>query len=204
MKAQGMSAVILAGGKSSRMGKNKLLLSLGDMPLIGHLIHTVTGMFTECIVVTDTPEAYAQYPVRLTQDIIICAEKNSLTGIHAGLTAAKHDYSLVIGGDMPFVQASVLEHLCRCAEGYDVAIIRDGPHFQPLCAVYHKNCLPHIEALLRAGRFKILGFFPHVRVRFVEMGDILPLDPEGITFFNVNTPGDYARALAFLAEKKEE
>ena len=204
MLPQEMSAVILAGGRSSRMGENKLFLPLGNKPVIGHLIDTLNRVFSECIVVTDDPASYYSYPVRVTEDLIKCPQKNSLTGIHAGLTFARHQYCMVVAGDMPFIRESVLTYLCKLSDGYDVTIIREGEHFQPLCAIYHKNCLPHMEKLLFAKRYKILDFFPDVRIRYVDARELLSLDPELISFFNVNTPQDYEKALALMAQMTKE
>ena len=206
MKPSKMSAVILAGGRSSRMGENKLLLPLGSRTVIGHLIHTLKQLFAEVIVVTDTPSLYRPFPVRVACDLIRSQQKNSLTGIHAGLTAAKHEYCMVVAGDMPFVMDDVISSLCGKCDGFDITIPREGEYFQPLCAVYHKNCLPHIEKMLAAGRYKIAGFFPNVRTHCVDTAELAFFDPDQISFFNVNTPQDYQRALAMLADAggKEE
>ncbi|MDW7649823.1 MAG: molybdenum cofactor guanylyltransferase [Bacillota bacterium] len=200
MQPKEMSAVILAGGKSSRMGENKLLMPLGEKPVIGHLTDTLKNLFGECIMVTDTPDAYVSFPVRVVQDKICCAQKNSLAGIHAGLVAATHDYIMVVAGDMPFVRDDVLSYLCNKCEGYDVTIPREGEYLQPLCAVYHKNCLPQMEKLLTVKNYKVTAFFPFMRVRYVDMADLVPFDREQLTFLNINTPEDYKKALAVLAK----
>jgi molybdenum cofactor guanylyltransferase len=189
-----MSAVIVAGGKSSRMGKNKLHMPLGDKTVIGHLISTTTAFFAETIIVTDDSLPYRQLPVKTVQDSFLCQEKNSLVGIHAGLAESKNPYVFVAAGDMPFIRPEVMAALSLRADGYDVTIPREGSYFQPLCAVYHKNCLPHMEKLLRAGIYKILDFFPDVRVHCVPSSVLAVSDPDLISFFNINTPDDYQEA----------
>jgi molybdopterin-guanine dinucleotide biosynthesis protein A len=196
-----MSAVILAGGRSSRMGKNKLLIPLGDKPLIGHLIDTASLLFAEVIVVTDEPDTYSQFPVLTTRDLILCPQKNALAGIHAGLVTSQTPYVFVAAGDMPFVQSELLQYLCGQADGYDVTVPREGKHFQPLCSVYHKNCIPEIERLLLSGGYKIADFFAHVRVRHIDSIQLRPYDPELVSFFNINTPEDYRRAQELLNER---
>lgn len=203
MDLKQMSAVILAGGRSSRMGENKLLLPLGDKPLIGHLINTLNNLFVESILVTDHPHAYQGFAVRTTADLICCPEKNSLAGIHAGLVAASQDYCLVVAGDMPFICPDVLKYLANRCDGYDVTIIQEGVHFQPLCAIYHKNCIPYMEKLLRRNHYKILDFFPDVRVTYVDSAELLFLDPNGMSFFNVNTPVEYQKAIDFYTKRVE-
>lgn len=204
MNLKQITAVILAGGRSSRMGENKLLLPLGDKPVIGHLIETLNSLFVESILVTDHAYAYQGFVVRTVADIIRCPQKNSLTGIHAGLVAAGEDYCLVVAGDMPFINPSVLKYLANRCDGYDVTIIQDGAHYQPLCAIYHKNCIPYMEKLLRQNHYKILDFFPDVRVKYVDIAELTKLDPEGMSFFNVNTPAEYQRAIDFYTKKTEE
>ncbi|HHX73409.1 MAG TPA: molybdenum cofactor guanylyltransferase [Firmicutes bacterium] len=194
-----MSAVILAGGKSSRMGQNKLFLPLGGRPVVEHFIDLAVKMFAECIVVTDEPNSFSRFPVKVTHDLVADGRKNALAGIHAGLLAAAHAYVFVAAGDMPFITPEVIRLLCSLADGYDLVVPREGPHYQPLCAVYHKRCLPAIVRQLAARRLRVAQFFPQVHVREVESRDMRAADPEGIAFFNVNTPEDYATAKALYA-----
>jgi molybdenum cofactor guanylyltransferase len=198
MHAKDMTAVILAGGKSSRMGEDKLLMPLGGKPLIGHVIDTVKPLFGEVVVVTGEPRDYASFPVRAVGDLIQCPQKNSLTGIHAGLRQARTPYVLVMAGDMPFIRPGLLQYLCSQADGYDVVIPREGDYLQPLCAVYHQNCVPYIEALLSREAYKVMGFFPDVRVRYVDDCLLRPYDPSLMSFININTPDDYLRAQNML------
>jgi len=202
VKTSEMSAVILAGGKSSRMGKNKLLLPLGDSTIIGTLLATLSQLFGECVLVTDRPDAYRDWPVKITADLICGPEKNSLTGIHAGLSIASNPYSFVVAGDMPFVEPELLTRLAALSGKEDVIIPRQGEHFQPLSAIYHKNCLPHIEELLARQHYKILDFFHAVRVRHVDVAELLPDGSQHWSFFNVNSPDDYRLAQELFAQFK--
>jgi len=194
VKTREMSAVILAGGKSSRMGENKLLLPLGDSTIIGTLLATLSQLFDECVLVTDHPDSYSDWPVKITADLIRGPEKNSLTGIHAGLSIASNPYSLVVAGDMPFVEPELLRRLAALSGKDDVIIPQQGEHFQPLCAIYHKNCLPHMEELLARHHYRILDFFHAVRVCHVDVAELLPYDRQFWSFFNVNKPEDYRLA----------
>ncbi len=204
MKTSEMSAVVLAGGKSSRMGKNKMLLPLGDSTIIGTLLATLTKLFGECVLVTDHPEAYGDWRVKITADLIYGTEKNSLTGIHAGLSVASNPYSFVVAGDMPFVEPELLCRLAALSGKDDVIIPQQGEYFQPLCAIYHKNCLPHIEELLARRHYKILDFFNAVSVRHVDAAELLPYDRQLWSFFNVNNPDDYRLAQEFVEQFKAE
>jgi molybdopterin-guanine dinucleotide biosynthesis protein A len=199
-----MAAVILAGGRSSRMGENKLLLPLGESTVIGCLIHTLQDLFAQVIVVTDHPGAYLPMSVQVTGDVFPSPERNSLTGIHAGLSFSSFNYNLVIAGDMPFVQPGLVRYLCELCDGYDVTIPWEGQYFQPLCAVYTKKCLPHMEELLERGWYKIIDFFPSVRVRQIETAALKVYDRDLLSFFNVNNPEDYLRAVKIAAGRTEE
>lgn len=195
MSALKMTAVILAGGNSSRMGQNKLFLPLGDKPIVAHLISLLQNIFTQIVVVTDQPALYHPFHIEVKEDVFVCTEKNSLTGIHAGLIHAAYEYTFVVAGDMPFLKQQVVKYLCSQREGYDVVVPVEGKHYQPLCAVYHKNCLPFIEGQLKEKRFRIVDFFADVRVRTVDKSELFPCDPDSFSFFNINTPQDYQLAL---------
>lgn len=182
------------------MGTNKLFLPLAGKPIIGHLIDRLQGKFVKLLVVTDEPARYRTLPVEVVQDEIICPVKNSLTGIHAGLTHAQTPYSFLVAGDMPFVHPAVVNYLCKRAENYDVIVPRENQHYQPLCAIYHKNCIPYIEQQLASEYYRIMGFFKHVRVQAVTMTELTSLDPTGLSFFNVNTPEDYQRAQEIVSQ----
>jgi molybdenum cofactor guanylyltransferase len=196
-----MSAVILAGGKSSRMGENKLILPLGDTTIVGHLIDRLSDLFTHLIVVTDHPEPYSSLPVVVTGDLFPCRVKNSLVGIHGGLMVSPHPYNLVVAGDMPFLSPALLKHLCAQRRGYDIVIPQQGNHLQPLCAVYHKRCLPHIERLLSGEHYKITDLLDHVRVCRVDAEELKAYDTELLSFFNLNTPEDYLLAQKMFLER---
>ncbi len=196
----GMSAIVLAGGRSLRMGENKLQLPLGESTIVGRLIKTLTGLFDRCIVVTDHPQYYQSLPVIVTGDLFPCQVRNSLVGIHGGLSVSPHPYNLVVAGDMPFLSPPLVRYLCALRKGYDVVIPQQDSHFQPLCAVYHRRCLPNIETLLGKDRYKVTDLLQYVRVRTVDAEELRPYDPELLSFFNINTPDDYRLAKQYLAD----
>jgi len=198
-----MSAIILAGGKSSRMGENKLLLPLGDTTVIGHLVKSLSGLFAQCIVVTDDPEPYRALPVITTGDLFPCSVRNSLVGIYSGLLASGHSYNLVVAGDMPFLAPALAGYLCLLREGYDVVLPRQGRHLQPLCAVYHRRCCEQIEQFLSTGRYRVTDLFDYLHVLHVDTEELKPYDPELLSFFNLNTPEDYLLAQEIYANIKE-
>jgi len=124
----------------------------------------------------------------------------SLGGIFSGLSAARVNWGLVVACDLPFLNPSLLTYLACLREGFDVVVpVRQGRP-EPTHALYSKACLSHIEPRLKSGDLKISGFFEDVRVKYVPEAEIARLDPDFLSFFNVNTPADLERAWRLVAE----
>lgn len=188
-----VSGVILAGGKSSRMGRNKALLEVGGKRIIESAVALFKSIFKEVILVTNSPSEYADLDVRIVTDIF--PGKGSLGGIYTGLSHSSHDYSFVASCDMPFLKREMIEFLISKKEDFDVIVprLRDG--YEPLHALYSRRCLKPIEAMLRKGDLRIIGFYQEVRVREVSEDELSPFNPSPSSFININTPEDYEVAL---------
>jgi molybdenum cofactor guanylyltransferase len=194
-----VTGVILAGGKSRRMGRDKAFLPFGTGLLIERVIEVVQQVTADVILITNTPELYQRFGLPMFSDVI--AEAGSLGGIYTGLVSAKTPYSLCLACDMPFVQPTFLRFLCRTAAEADVVIPRNAEDFQPLCAVYSQVCRDSIRHKIEVGQLKITGFFDQVRVRVID-GDLLTrYDPHDVMFFNANTPEEYAKAQHMFEEQ---
>jgi molybdopterin-guanine dinucleotide biosynthesis protein A len=194
-----VTGVILAGGQSRRMGRDKAFLPFGKGLLIERVIEVVQQVTANVILITNTPERYQRFGLPMFSDVI--AEAGSLGGIYTGLVSAKTPYSLCLACDMPFVKPTFLRFLCRTAAEADVVIPRNAEDFQPLCAVYSQVCRDPIRHKIEVGQLKITGFFDQVRVRIIE-GELLTHDdPHDIMFFNANTPEEYAKAQHMFEEQ---
>jgi molybdenum cofactor guanylyltransferase len=190
-----VSGVILAGGKSRRMGGSpKALLPFGGRPLIEHIAETLRSVLPDCLVVTNTPELYESLGLPMVGDVF--PEGGSLGGIYSGLRAASGDAALCVACDMPFLSAVLVAHLAERAAEADVVIPDAGGELQTLHAVYSKACLPAMERRLRAGQLKIAGFFDDVRVLRVPAAAVARFVDPDVAFMNLNTPDDLARARA--------
>jgi molybdopterin-guanine dinucleotide biosynthesis protein A len=189
----GISGIILAGGKSRRMGHDKAFLELGGRSLIEIVLERIRAVAAEIIVVTNTPQRYAHLAARLVSDIY--PGVGTLGGIHAGLTAATCDRALVVGCDMPFLNPPLLAYQASLAAHYDVVVPRMDGLLEPLHAVYSRACLPLIEAKINAGQWQAFSFYPQVRVRHVERDEMAHFDPELLSLWNVNTPEDWQRVV---------
>ena len=196
------AGVILAGGKSRRMGSDKTFLEVGQAGMIQLVAAELQKVFKEILIAGGNEETGRRLGLTVVADLI--PGGGPLSGIHAALNASSHDKCLVVPCDMPFIKAELAALMVSLAHGYDVAVPTDGAYFQPLFAVYDKSCINVIEQALRAGRYKVVDFYPQVRVNYVNDKYLRELADTGRAFFNVNTPTDLyqARVLAGVAEKK--
>jgi molybdenum cofactor guanylyltransferase len=194
-----VTGVILAGGKSRRMGRDKAFLPFGQGLLIERVIEVIQQVTDDVILITNTPEQYERFALPMFSDVI--AEAGSLGGIYTGLVSAKTPYSLCLACDMPFVKPEFLRFLCDTAAEADVVIPRNAEDFQPLCAVYSQVCRDPIRHKIEVGQLKITGFFDQVRVRIIEGELLARYDPHDIMFFNANTPEEYAKAQHMFEEQ---
>lgn len=191
MRFADVAGVILAGGESSRMGRNKALLEVNGERMIETAYRRMAELFDEVLLVTNTPESYDFIPCRKLADIY--PGMGPLGGIHAALSTCVVGRAFVTACDMPGLNSRLIRELCSIQEGGDVVIPETPGGLEPLHAVYAKSCLPKMEAMLRAGERRILSFFDLAQVRLVPRGKIATLDPDYASFRNVNTPEDYQR-----------
>lgn len=197
-----ISAIILAGGKSRRLGRDKCLLDIGGRSLLAHTVDKLANVSDDLIVVTSDP-AYCEVldaSARLVPD-----QKpgmGSLMGIYSGLREAHYSHALVVACDMPFLNLALLRHMLPLADAHDVVIPRLDGMLEPLHAIYGKSCLPHMLQLLDQGQRRIISFFDRVRVRYVEGQEVDRFDPSHFSFINVNTPQDWIRVQELLAQQE--
>lgn len=196
---EGITAVVLAGGLSRRMGRDKAVEPFDGEPLIRRVIQrAVNAVSAEdvVVVVADTERA-AALPLsaghRTAVDVF--PDCGSLGGIYTGLDAARTEWALVVACDMPFLSAPLLEHMAGLREGADAVVPLLGSFPEPTHALYSRRCRPAIEKRLRVGELKISGFFEDVSVRYLPEDAVREFDPELLSFFNINRPEDLARAL---------
>jgi len=189
---QPITGVILAGGKSSRMGQNKALMSLGGKRLVDRVVEVMRSVFNDLLMVTNTPDVYAELGVPMVQDV--WPEKGSLGGVYSAIHHVATPYCLVVACDMPFLRTAVLRYLITQMADYDVVVPDVLGELQTLHAIYSKACLQPIERRLETHRLRIVGFFPEVRVRTVTASELEPYDPELLAFQNLNTPEEFQTA----------
>ena len=187
-----VTGVLLAGGNSSRMGRNKALMPLAGQRLVDRVLAVLRNIFDDLLMVTNSPDLYADLGLRMVPDLV--AGKGALGGIHSAIHHTATPHCLVVACDMPFLNAGVLRYLAEQRAGYDVVVPSVHGRPQPLHAVYGKACLQPIARRLETERLNVVSFFPDVRVREVTAEELAGFDPEGLSFRNLNTPEEFAEA----------
>lgn len=214
-----VSALILAGGRSHRMGQDKAFIPFDGKPLVARVLARVQPICAETIIVANDADRYAQFGTRIVGDVY--PGKGSLGGIYSGLAAAQEPYALAVACDMPFLNHDLLRYMMSLAPQYQVVIprakdpsgksprrwpprdSREGPPIEhpdwipakridlhPTHAIYSRDCLPVMQARLQRDDLRIISILDDLRVRIVEADEVDRFDPQHLSFFNMNTPQD--------------
>ena len=196
------SGIILSGGSNTRMGgKNKAFLSLGGQTILDRLGNIFQGLFDEVLLVTKEPLHYLSWNFTIATDLF--PVPSSLTGIHAGLFHTSEPHAFITACDTPFLRPALIKTLLGNLEPkWDVIMPVTEQGNQPLCAIYSKRCIKAIEGQLQNGDSKVLNFFPKVRVKEIPEAELRSADPDLISFFNINTPEDFAASEKMLADER--
>ncbi|MCI0869492.1 MAG: molybdenum cofactor guanylyltransferase [Chloroflexi bacterium] len=201
------SGIVLAGGRSRRLGRAKALEPFQGEPLIRRVIDRLSRITDDLVFVVNDHEQASALPISsrdtdLTYEIVIdkYPDGGSLGGIYTGLLAASSQWAFVVACDMPFLNVELMRHMLSMRDGQDVVVPRTDGYPEPTHALYNKSCLPFIEKRLKRDDLKIARFFDEIRVRFLEEAEVRGLDGDLLSFFNVNTQDDLDRALTLAAE----
>jgi molybdopterin-guanine dinucleotide biosynthesis protein A len=192
------SGVILAGGRNSRFGgREKALIPLAGKPMIDHIIDALDGLFADLIIVSNHPQRYIDRDATIVTDLF--EVRSSLTGIHAGLFYSRCDDVFICACDTPLIKPALVHTLLDARQGgIDLVVPKTADGLEPLCAVYAKKCLPTVENRLKRGDYRIRRFFNRIRVKHVSEKRLRPVDPDLLSFKNVNTPEDLAEAAQWI------
>ena len=204
-----LSAAILAGGQSSRMGTDKALLRLTpDGPTLIERVVAAVGAVAGEVLIVANDDRLDFLGLRTVPDAYPGA--GSLGGIYSGVVAAAHHHCLVVACDMPFLSVPLLRAMATEPRDYDVLapylVVGENRQgggkgvYETLHAIYGRDALPAMREQLAAGNYRIVGFFPQVRVRALPEATLRHHDPALRSFFNANTPERLAEARALLAE----
>jgi molybdopterin-guanine dinucleotide biosynthesis protein A len=192
-RIQGLTGIILAGGASRRMGRNKAMLKLHDAPLIEKVYRTMAAIFSDIVIVTNSPEEYAFIPCRKTPDIYPGA--GSIAGLHAGMAASHTERIFVAACDMPFLNADLIRMLCsRDMEAEAVVPLNSEGFFEPLHAVYAVSALDTARDIIEKGDKSILILLNRIRTVLIPYEEICSIPGARDSFRNVNTPEEFKMA----------
>ncbi|OHC03705.1 MAG: hypothetical protein A3H23_02840 [Planctomycetes bacterium RIFCSPLOWO2_12_FULL_40_19] len=184
-----MTAVILAGGKSSRMGSNKAFLKLKGKTFIERQINLLREMFDEIFISANTPSEYEYLNLPVFKDIY--PDKGPLCGIYTSLINSSSLYTFMLACDMPFVEIGLIKYLKGFTREYDVVVPKSERGLEPLHAFYSKNCIDPIKKELDSNNLRIISFFPHVKVNVVELDNLTTSDSFKNSIKNLNTRDEY-------------
>jgi molybdopterin-guanine dinucleotide biosynthesis protein A len=194
-----VTGVLLAGGKSRRMGEDKRYLVVGEQTLLERGLGVLRSMFHEVLVVIAQDSAPLDIDARIVRDLV--PDCGSLGGIYTGLTQATTPYIFAVACDMPFLNQAVITQFTNRRDTADIVMARLATRLHPMHALYGKGCLPAMEQMIVARQLKIQELVSHasLRVQYVTEADLLSIDPSWRSFHNVNTPEDLEAAYSLLA-----
>lgn len=196
-----LSCAVLAGGASSRMGRDKSLLELQGEPMVERVLNRLGQLSDDLFVVSDEPHKYAFLGkrVRFAGDIGGPGQ-GPLAGIAGALVKSQHTRVLIVATDMPMLNVELLRYMTRVDPTADVVvpIISEDGYPETLHAIYSKSALHAIQGLLIEGRRKISDFFDQVRVVTIPREEVLKIDPDLHSFLNTNTPEEWEKIQSLL------
>jgi molybdopterin-guanine dinucleotide biosynthesis protein A len=193
-------AIVLVGGQSSRMGRPKASLDFGGVPLVTRIISELKKRFAEIVIVA-APESNASLQINFSGIKVIRDEiafAGPLDGLRHGLDALDHEVAFASSCDLPLLNSDVAADLLTMLDDFDAVIPEVGGKLQPLHAVYRKSCASAFKALAAAGEKRLTFAVRSINARIVDEASVRNLDPQLNSFFNVNTPEDYHRALELV------
>lgn len=199
-----VTGVLLAGGKSRRMGADKRFLTVGEQTLLERSCNILSRMFIRVCIVIAQDSQPLETPVPVLRDLIPSC--GSLGGMYTGLHQAATPYIFLSACDMPFIHADLIRYMVDVKDEVDIVLGYWNGRPQPTHAVYSRNCLSVVEALVRSGDLKLQRLLttPALRVRLITEDEIRKIDPEGRSFLNVNTPSDLELARSLCADQRED
>jgi molybdopterin-guanine dinucleotide biosynthesis protein A len=197
------AAIILSGGKSSRMGTNKALLKINEKTNIERISDRLKPLFDDIILVTNDLEQYEFLGLKIVSDQF--PGMGPLAGVHAGLNASEYETNVIVACDMPFVSGELAQALVDKSSDYDAVIPVINGKQQPLFAVFQKRAAIEVEQCIKQERLRMKHLLDRLNVLYVTEKDLeinSSLDLERV-FFNMNHPNEYEEALKWAEDWQE-
>ena len=194
-----VTGILLAGGKSRRMGEDKRYLIVGKQTLLERGLAVLRSIFQDVLVVIAQDSPPLDVDARVVRDLV--PDCGSLGGIYTGLTQVTTPYIFVVACDMPFLNQAVIAQFTSRRATADIVMAKLAGQLHPMHALYGKGCLPAMEQMILARQLKIQELVSHasLRVQYFTEVDLLTIDPSWRSFHNVNTPADLEVARSLLS-----
>ncbi len=164
---------------------------MGGIPLIERVVSRLAVFQSEINIVTTGQSSFRadfNYP-RLNMLSDLYPNGGSAGGIYTGLSFSHSFHNIVVACDMPFLNTELLKYMIKIQEGYDLVVFRNQSFFEPLHAIYSKNCLPYLEKIIH-NNLRIIELVKYVKVRYLSLAEIESFDSKHLSFFNINTELD--------------
>ncbi|HZN44013.1 MAG TPA: molybdenum cofactor guanylyltransferase [Nitrospiraceae bacterium] len=194
-----VTGVLIAGGKSRRMGQDKRFLKVDGRSLIDRTVDVLEKVFTSIVIAFAEPlEHWNARGHRVVFDAL--PDCGSLGGLYTGLVASPRPWIFAVACDMPFLNPAVVRYMAGLDDGSDIVAAKLVSGHQPMHAFYSRRCVPIFERMAKQRRLKIQDVFSHpdLRVKIVPESELTALDPKLLSFRNINTPEDFDSAAALL------
>jgi len=179
-----VTGIILAGGKSSRIGQNKALLELSGKKIIEIIYEKISPLFNDVIIISNILEYYKFMKLKIYKDIYLGL--GPLAGIHSGLINSRTEKNFIISCDLPLITREAVDYIKNFNSDKSVVIYKKSGLIQFLCGIYNKKCLPVLDDLLKSNNLKVRDFIAKIDVEILD-AEIFPDE----IFFNLNTIQDY-------------
>jgi len=194
-----LSVVILAGGRGRRLGQDKAALPFGGGTLLQHVVDHLSALTDDVIAVVRRDQTLTVRGARMVADRR--PEGGALVGIGTGLQAARYAWSLVVACDMPFISLPLVRYMRALTRCHDIVVPHVEAGYEPLHALYHRRCAAEVWQALDSGQHRLISFHTGLRVREIGQAQLDAYDPQGRSFYNINTPEDLAQASGWLRTK---
>jgi molybdopterin-guanine dinucleotide biosynthesis protein A len=194
-----VTGILLAGGKSRRMGEDKRYLLVGEQTLLERGLAVLRSIFQEVLVVVAQDSSPLGIDAKVVRDLV--SDCGSLGGLYTGLKQATTPCVFVVACDMPFLNRAVIGQFTSRRATADIVMAKLAARLHPMHALYGKRCLPALEQMIQAQQLKIQEIVsqPSLRVQYVTESDLITIDPSGRSFYNVNTLSELEAARSLLA-----
>ncbi len=198
-----VTSIVLAGGKSLRLGRSKALETIGGKSLLECVAERLRPLTNQILIVTSREQLDLPGAGKAEILVDLYPGKGPLGGIYTGLLASRSSHSIVVACDMPFLNTELLRYMVELSGDFDAVVPRLGEGMvEPLHAIYSRSCLDIMKTQLERNQLGINTFLSMVRVRYVERAECQRLDLQLLSFFNINYQSDLDRAIALDAESR--